>query len=296
MIHYFGVTLSDTAGFKDNQVVMGGFEDINGRVYVSGKREIALSGGERAHIHARVVDGVHPDTVAEQGASRFSLGGIYRYNTDIFIREIAQKPAHQFVHHRRFACTTGTCYAEYGGILSVSGEFFKSGGYFRAKQLRIVFCYRYKSGYSAGIFCQIEVAQVFELAINGSPHGEVAFLENVVNHTLQAHGTPVVGVVNTGDTVFVQFPDFFGENGAAAATEYFDMTCAAFFQQIMHVLEELDMAALIAGDGDTLYIFLDGTVHNFLYGAVVAEVNDFGATALHDAAHDINSGIVTVEE
>jgi hypothetical protein len=56
------------------------------------------------------------------------------------------------------------------------------------------------------------------------------------------------------------------------------------------------MAALITGDGDTLYILLDSTVHNFLYRAVVAEVDNFGTAALHDTAHDIDGSVVTVEE
>ena len=43
-------------------------------------------------------------------------------------------------------------------------------------------------------------------------------------------------------------------------------------------------------------VFLDCAVNHFVYTAVVAEVNDFATRTLHDAAHDIDGGIVPIEK
>jgi hypothetical protein len=53
---------------------------------------------------------------------------------------------------------------------------------------------------------------------------------------------------------------------------------------------------LVAGHGNGIGIFLNGTIHYFLHTAVVAEVNYFGATGLHYTAHDINGRIVAIEQ
>ena len=49
-----------------------------------------------------------------------------------------------------------------------------------------------------------------------------------------------------------------------------DMACAALLQQIVHVLKKLDVPPLVAGDGDAVRVFLDGTLHNLQHGAVVS--------------------------
>lgn len=56
------------------------------------------------------------------------------------------------------------------------------------------------------------------------------------------------------------------------------------------------MPALITRHGNGIGIFLNGAVHHFLHTAVVAEVNYFGPAGLHYTTHDINRGIVSVEQ
>jgi hypothetical protein len=56
------------------------------------------------------------------------------------------------------------------------------------------------------------------------------------------------------------------------------------------------VSSLVGGDGDALGIFLDGTFYDFCCRAVMAQVDYFGAFGLHDATHDINSGIVPIEK
>lgn len=66
--------------------------------------------------------------------------------------------------------------------------------------------------------------------------------------------------------------------------------------QVVHVFEVFIVTTLVAGHGDGLGIFLDGGVHHLLYAAVVTEVDDFHAGGLDDAPHDVDGGIVSVEQ
>ena len=79
------------------------------------------------------------------------------------------------------------------------------------------------------------------------------------------------------DAVVVQFLDLGRHDDAAAAAEDLDVLAAVGLQQVDHVLEELDVAALVGGDGDALHVFLQRGIDDFLHRAVVAEVDDFGA-------------------
>jgi hypothetical protein len=56
------------------------------------------------------------------------------------------------------------------------------------------------------------------------------------------------------------------------------------------------VAALITRDGDALHVLLDGAIHDFQHRAVVAKVDDLRPAALHDAAHDVDGGIVPIEQ
>ena len=126
--------------------------------------------------------------------------------------------------------------------------------------------------------------------------GEVAPLDEVVDHALQPHGASVVRVVDAFDAVGVEFFDFLRKDGSAAAAENADVARTALVQEVFHVLEILHVAALVGGHGNGLSVFLDGTVDHFVYTAVVAEVNDLATGTLHDAAHDVDGGIVTIEQ
>jgi hypothetical protein len=71
---------------------------------------------------------------------------------------------------------------------------------------------------------------------------------------------------------------------------------AAFAQQVDHVLEIFDVAALVAGDGDALHVFLQRGGRRPRDRAVVAEVDHFAAMRLKDAPHDVDRRVVAVEQ
>ena len=60
----------------------------------------------------------------------------------------------------------------------------------------------------------------------------------------------VVGVVDALDAVGLQLGDFLGRDRAAAAAEHADVRGAAFSQHVDHVLEVLDVAALVRRQRD----------------------------------------------
>ena len=56
------------------------------------------------------------------------------------------------------------------------------------------------------------------------------------------------------------------------------------------------MAALVAADRDALHILLQRRRHHLIDRAVVAEVDDLRAHALQDAPHDVDGGVVAIEQ
>src|SRR5687768_1829669 len=90
--------------------------------------------------------------------------------------------------------------------------------------------------------------------------------------------------------------NFRGKDGATTTTKYFDMTTLIFFQEVFHVFKKLHMPALVTGNRYCLCIFFNRGFYNFLHRTVMAQVDDLRSFALHDAAHNINSGVMPVKQ
>jgi len=56
------------------------------------------------------------------------------------------------------------------------------------------------------------------------------------------------------------------------------------------------MAALVRADGDALHVLLQRSGDHLVDRAVVAQVNDLGAHALQDAAHDVDGCVVAIKQ
>src|SRR6516225_623236 len=74
------------------------------------------------------------------------------------------------------------------------------------------------------------------------------------------------------------------------------MSASVFVQKILHVFEKLYMTSLVGSNGDAMNIFFNRCLDDFVYTAVMSKMNNFHALALHDAPHDIDSSIMTVEQ
>jgi hypothetical protein len=125
---------------------------------------------------------------------------------------------------------------------------------------------------------------------------DVAAHHHLADHSGQAHALAVLRAVDALDAVAVQRRDLARHDDAAAAAENAHVGAAALPEQIDHVLEVLDVAALVRADGDALHVFLQRRRHDFIDGAVVPEVHDLGAHALQKAAHDVDRRVVAVEQ
>jgi hypothetical protein len=67
-----------------------------------------------------------------------------------------------------------------------------------------------------------------------------------------------------------------------------DVAGVALLQHVDHVLEVLDVPALVAGQRDAVGVFLQRGAH-VLDAAVVAQVDHFRALRLDQAAHDVDA-------
>jgi hypothetical protein len=124
----------------------------------------------------------------------------------------------------------------------------------------------------------------------------VAAHHHLANHAGQAHALAVFGAVDAGHAVVHQFLDLAGHNHAATATKHLDVRAAPAFQQIDHVLEVLDVPALVRAHGNALCVFLQRRGDHLVDTAVMPQMDHLGAHALQDAAHDVDGGVVTVEQ
>ena len=67
-------------------------------------------------------------------------------------------------------------------------------------------------------------------------------------------------------------------------------------QRVDQVAEVLEVAALVGADRHGLDVLLDGGVDDLLDRAVVPEVDDLGPLGLEDPPHDVDGGVVAVEQ
>src|SRR6266853_1145649 len=283
------IALTDAGSLDEHQIESG---DLACRDHVrEALRHFAFSvaRGERAHEHAPSGDRVHADAVAEQRPAGFPPRGIDRENGDaepVFLVEA--EAAHELIGERGFSRPARTGYAErrhgkrMGLLQHLPAQFFRGAelkGSDEPRQRPAV----------AGFYCLEVLRRVLRQVL-------VAALEHVVDHALQAHLLTVLGRVNARDAVGLKLADLVCDDHAAAAAEHLDVLPAAAAQQVDHVLEVLDVAALVRGDRDALHVFLQRGRNDFVDRAVVAEMDHFGAARLQDAAHDVDGRVVAVEK
>ena len=113
---------------------------------------------------------------------------------------------------------------------------------------------------------------------------------------MQAHALPVLRAVDPRHAVGLQLADLGRHDHAAAAAEHLDVLAAARAERVDHVLEVLEVAALVRADGDALRVLLQRGGDDLVHRAVVAEVDHLGPHVHEDAPHDVDGGVVAVEQ
>ena len=94
----------------------------------------------------------------------------------------------------------------------------------------------------------------------------------------------------------VQQLDLPRDDHAAAPAVDLDVPGAALAQQLDQVREVLHVAALVRADSHALDVFLQRRGDHLVDRAVVAEVHHLRALTLQDPPHDVDRGVVPVEE
>ena len=124
----------------------------------------------------------------------------------------------------------------------------------------------------------------------------LALADHIFDHAFQSHLPAVIGRVNAGDAIRMQFFDFGRQDGTATAAENFYVPRAVGIEQVFHILKKFQVPALVRGDGDALHIFFNGTGHNIGYGTVMSQVDHFHPLCLQDAPHNIDGCIMPVKQ
>ena len=291
------IALADAGGLDDHQVEparLAGGDDVG-----QGGADLAagVARGQAAHEDALLPgpwpDGVHADAVAQQRAAGLAAAGVDADDGHAQ-RVVLVEPqaADQLVRQARLAGAASAGDAQHGCFLR------RRGGLDGLHQLGIGLAVLQR-----GDELRQRAPRGFGLALDGFDllgcvAGDVlvAAHHHLADHSSQAHALAVLGAVDAAHAVVVQLADLGRHDHAAAAAEHLDVRAAALFQQVDHVLEVFDVAALVAADGDALSVFLQGGGHHVVDAAVVAQVDHFGAHALQDAAHDVDGGVVAVEQ
>ena len=82
----------------------------------------------------------------------------------------------------------------------------------------------------------------------------------------------------------------------AATAKNLTLWRTALVQEIAHILEILNMPALIACHSNRLRIFLHGSIYHLSNRAVMPQVNYFCACGLNNTTHDIDCSIMSIKE
>ena len=299
----FGVALADASGLQNHQVEAGGAADLDGVLKRPRGRAVRLTRRERAHIDAAgvlAVERVHADPVAQERAARPSPRRIHRQDGDLEVGEVVQEAADELVGQRRLARAAGARDAHNRrGVVHPRGQRRHRGGAVAARGCRALLDRRQRTcdGLNIGGRRDLDFGAVGPPPVPRHLEWiEVAGSHHRLDHALEAHTHSVLGRENLGHAVGLEVGDLLGDDHAAAAAVHLDVAGAALAEKVHHVLEVLDVAALVARDRDALRVLLDGRPHDVVHGAVVAEVDHLDALRLQDAPHDVDCGVVAVEQ
>ena len=288
--HDRGITLADAGSLDDDQVEVA---DLAGgdRVLDHGRDfSDRISSRDRAHVNVGVIDGVHANAIAEQRTAGFAPGRVDCDDGDFQrIGMVEAEAADDFVGQRRLARTAGAGDAEHGRV-----AFGRRAEQFAPQRRRqgVVF----ERGDQARQRQRVMGAERIQRIRRTRGRIEVAACEHVVDQALQPHGLAVLRRIDAGDAVIFEFADLGRDDHATAAGKHADIGAIPLLQHVDHVLEVLDVAALVRRQRNRMGVFLDGGIDDFCHRTIVAEVNDLGARALQDAAHDVDRRVMAVEQ
>jgi len=161
--------------------------------HVGRQGQVRLARGQRAHVDARVVDGVHADAVAQQGAAAAPPRGIDRDDRHRALGPVDQVAAHEFVDQRRLAGAAGPGDAQHRHLRSLRRRLVH-GRQQGIALVGMILGQRDQAGQRARIAPrQVRQQRRQVRRRRGFAHREIALPHDLVDHALQSHGAAVVG-------------------------------------------------------------------------------------------------------
>ena len=241
-----------------------------------------------------MLDRVHPDAIAEERAAGLAPRRIDRDDGDPQpVVLVETEPPDDFVGERALARAAGSGHAERRRLrLRRGGE----QNVVRFRGDRAGFEARDHPGKRARARGRTAAHEHHRLSRQLVRKIDIARGDDFADHSLQPEPLPVLRGEDPRDAVVVQLVDLVGNDHAAATAEHLDVAGAALAQKIEHVLEELDVPALVRRDRDAVRVLLDRAVDDLVDRAVVAEVDHLATGGLEDPPHDVDRRVVAVEQ
>ena len=140
-------------------------------------------------------------------------------------------------------------------------------------------------------------ARTSSTEVSGTAIGSTSHAcDDRVDHRGEAQLLAVLGREDPGDAVRLELGDLARDDHAAAAAEDAHVPEPAGAQLVDQVAEVLVVAALVRRHRHALGVLLHDRREDLVHRAVVAEVDDLAALRLEDPPHDVDGGVVAVEE
>ena len=279
------VALADAGGLDDDEVEVGGLAGGDDVAEVRGQRGAGGAGGERAEVDPVAGQGVHPDPVAEQRAAALAPGRVDGEDGDAqLVLLVEPEAAQQLVGQAGLAGAAGAGDAK---DRDRTGPLAHGGGQLGGAPLL-------QHGDRAG---QGSGAPREDLVVRRGLRGEVgvAGLDEGVDHPGEAEPLAVLRRED-GDAAALQQRDLLGHDDPATTAEDLHVAGPDLLEPLLEVAEVLDVPALVAADRDALRVLLQCRGHDRLDAAVVPEVDHLDALALQHPPHDVDGGVVAVEQ
>jgi hypothetical protein len=293
------VALADAGGLDHDQVEAGHFASRDHVRQGLGDFAAGVARRQRAHVDIRMLDRVHADAVAQQRAAGALARGVDRDHGDFLrIVLVEAEAADQLVGQRGLAGAAGAGDTKCGNC---GRRRRKCDRLFQQRLPRLL---RPGAAFQRGDDLR-QIAQALgavgdfqrlQLLRRALAQIDVAARHHVVDHALQAHGLAVLDRIQVGHAIGMEVRRLGRHDDAAATAEDLDVRAAALPEQVDHVLEVFDVAALVGRHRDALHVFLQSRVDDLIHRTVVAEVDHLGAGRLQDAPHDVDRGVMAVEQ
>ena len=289
MGHDAGIALADSRGLDDDHVEGGEAHRLQQLLQPLRDLGVGASRGEGTHVDAGMVYRVHADAIAEQRPAGTAAARVDGEDADPEpVVEVQPEAAHDLVRERRLAGPASAGDADDDGAPADSHA---------ARQLlatgavELVALHLGKQATERRPMPGRESVEG-----NGRRFQASAAGDHVVDDPLEPELLSVRGRVDAFDPVAVQLLDFRGHDDAPAPAEHANAARPLLLQLVDEVLEVLEVPALVGAHRDRIGVFLHRRAHHFAHRAVVTEMDHLRARPLQNPAHDVDRGIVPVEE